>query len=84
MEDSKMKKALTTFAVVFFIVFLVLAIYYGVVNAKELVVDTSGWSAKTVEKFNFGLFLIHFLKYIALGMLGGGVLMFLASKTSDY
>ena len=71
-----MRKTLFTFATIVFVIFLVLAIYYGVVGAKEIVID--GHSAK--ESFNFGLFLINFLKWAAYGLIGGGILLSLANR----
>jgi TRAP-type C4-dicarboxylate transport system permease small subunit len=76
-----MRKLLITFAVIVFLISLVLAIYYGVTGAKENYIETSTWGSTSVkERFNFGLFLIGFLKWIAFGLFGGGVLLSLANR----
>ena len=81
-----MKKMLVVFAFIVFLVALVLAFYFGITLAKEIVIVTSPITGtpSTQEKINFGTFLIYFLKYIAIGLFGGGMLLAAANKVNDY
>ncbi len=84
MDKDFLKKMLQTFAVIIFIVALTLAIYYGVVDGNEIITTGQGAYVTVEKRFNFGLFLIHFLKWIAIGMFGGGTLLALANKVEDF
>lgn len=81
--SSNLKKVLVFFAVVVFIVSLVLAIYSGVISGKVIETEVSEWTGKITykERFDFGLFLIGFIKWIAFGCFGGGVLLALADRS---
>ena len=81
-QDFGLKKLLHIFAIIVFVICLALAIYYGVVAGKVIETIVSELTGETTYKegFNFGLFLIEFIRWIASGLFGSGVLLGLAER----
>ena len=75
-----LKKFLKIVGVICIIVGVILGIYYGSVNAKTLVVD--GTTVK--ETFDFGKFLIDFIKWNAFGLFGAAVCFKLQHDCDEY
>ena len=69
-----MKKFLVVIGIVCIVVGFALAIYNGVISATGTKIVESVWGTKTTENtFNFGIFLIHFLKWNAIGLFGSAI-----------
>lgn len=64
-----LKKFLMCVGIICIIVGFILGIYYGSVNGKEIYVN----GIHTEESFNFGKFLIDFIKWNAFGLFGAAV-----------
>ena len=74
------KKVLMVFAIIVFVICFILAIYDGVTLARVVKIVSGG----TKEEFDFGLFLIGFMKDLATGLVGGGVLLGVSKLCPEY
>ena len=70
------KRMLTVFGIIVFVICFILAIYNGVAQGRL--------GATGKDDFDFGLFLLGFIKYVAMGLVGGGVLLGVGKLCPEY